>query len=164
MGKGARENGSACVRERSCYRAAMRPSLVLALVFALTGCVSAPRGPHAELRDGITPISPPVPSSATYLLHTSGTTFAERPVGRGERLGFVREKDGSVSAVAPGFTLPLAPGSYAWDVIPGTTTKEPSRARLRLAHIGDSASKLAFVLLLLAGTAAHAVAASNSHR
>ena len=46
----------------------------------------------------------------------------------GERIGFRREADGSVSAVAPGQVLPLAPGRYSWEVVPGSVA--PWRKRL----------------------------------
>jgi hypothetical protein len=164
MGKGARENGRACVGARSSYRAAMRPTLVLALVSALTGCVAAPHGPHAEYRTGMTPVAPPVPASGSYLLHSSGTTVAVQRAEKGQPVGFARQPDGTVAAVAPDFTFPLTRAGYAWVAVRDSTVPTPSLARRSLLTVGDTFGRLSLGLLLLAGAAAYAVASSNSHR
>lgn len=106
--------------------------LALALVSALTGCVVAPpTGPLVEYRDGLTPITRPVKCPATYVLcadRSGATPLAEHHVTKGERIGFRREEDGSVSAVAPGYTLALPPGAYRWDVVRESVAPWPARA------------------------------------
>jgi hypothetical protein len=127
-----------------------RSITALALVSALTGCVAAPpKGPLVEYRDGITPVTRPVKCEATYALRS-----ADRPdpltahhVERGERLGFRREADGSVTAVAPGHLLPLAPGAYTWEVVPGSVA--PWRTRF-----GAEVSPAVLGALFLAGVTA----------
>jgi hypothetical protein len=94
----------------------------LALVSALTGCVATPpKGPFVEYHDGLTPITRPVKCEATYALRSADqpAPLTAHHVERGERLGFRREVDGSVSAVAPGQVHPLAPGAYSWVVMGG---------------------------------------------
>ena len=108
-----------------------RPTLALALVSALTGCVSAPPdGPLVEFRDGLTPVTRPVECEGTYSLVAVGSSrpVVEHRAVKGERLGFRREPDGSVVAVAPGYTFPLDPGAYVWAVTPGSV--KPYRERL----------------------------------
>lgn len=106
--------------------------MALALVSALTGCVgSPPDGPLVECRAGLTPITRPVQCPATYVLQPvdpPGAPLAEHHVAKGERIGFRREDDGSVSAVAPGYTIALPPGAYAWAVVPASVP--PFRERL----------------------------------
>jgi hypothetical protein len=102
-----------------------RSVLGLALLSALTGCVvHPPKGAFVEYRDGLTPVTCPVKCEATYALrstdHPEAQPLTAHHVEPGERLGFRREADGSVSAVAPGHVLPLAPGAYRWEVVPGT--------------------------------------------
>ena len=100
-----------------------RPILALALLSALTGCVAAPpNGPLVEYHAGLTPITRPVKCPATYVLtaadqYRGPVPLAEHHVAKGERIGFRREDDGSLVAVAPGYTLPLPPGAYTWEVV-----------------------------------------------
>ena len=99
-----------------------RSVLALALVSAVTGCVAAPPNrPLVEYHPGLTPITRPVKCPATYVLcgtdPPGAAPLAEHHVAKGERVGFRREEDGSVSAVAPGYTLALPPGAYAWEVV-----------------------------------------------
>ena len=100
-----------------------RVTLALALASALTGCVAAPpSGPLVEYRDGLTPITRPVKCPATYVLtatdqYRGPVPLAEHHVAKGERIGFKRQEDGSLVAVAPGYTLPLPPGAYTWEVV-----------------------------------------------
>lgn len=99
-----------------------RAVLALALLSALTGCVAVPpTGPLVEYRDGLTPITRPVKCPGVYVLCPSdqpcSAPLAEHNVVKGERIGFRREADGSVVAVAPGYTMSLPPGVYQWDVV-----------------------------------------------
>lgn len=105
----------------------------LALLAALTGCAGAPRsGPLVEYREGITPITRPVPRTASYVLHDGTDALAHLNADRGTRVGFRREPDGSVTAVGPdGFAQPLAPGAYTWTLIPGSVREVPWRERAR---------------------------------
>ena len=146
----------------------MRLPTVLALVSALAGCASGPRGPHAEYRAGVTPIAPPVAVSGSYRLLAAGTPIETRPVAKGSAVGFVREKDGSVTAIAPDFKRPLEGTGYTWEVVRESVApwRERFRAdvRARLRGIGDSTSGLLYLLILVAGSAAYTIAASNSGR
>ncbi len=100
-----------------------RPLLALALVSAVTGCVSPPpSGPFVEYRDGLAPTTRKVTCEANYQLVATDAPappgpFGEHHLRKGERVGFRREIDGSLTAVAPGYTLPLPPGAYSWQVV-----------------------------------------------
>jgi hypothetical protein len=98
-----------------------RTTFALAFVSALTGCVaSPPNGPLVEYRAGLTPVTRPVKCEANYALFSSaqpGVPLAEHHITECERVGFCREENGSVSAVAPGYRLALPPGEYTWEVI-----------------------------------------------
>lgn len=146
----------------------MRPTLAFALVSALIGCASGPRPPHAEFRDGITPIAPPAPYSASYLLHAGGTTVEVRQVPKGERLGFAREKDGSVVAVAPDFRLALTQPAYAWEVVSETVPSRGARIRERLREsvrsVGGILGTVAFVGVVFGLRVLYGIAESNSRR
>lgn len=96
----------------------MRPILALALLSTTIGCVSAPRGPHAEFREGLAPMVRMAPSSGSYVLHSAGTVVAVRHAEKGQPVGFARQPDGSVAAVAPEFVLPLRGSGYVWQVPP----------------------------------------------
>jgi hypothetical protein len=48
-------------------------------------------------------------------------------VARGEQLGFRDGRDGTVLAIGPGYAVPLPPGAYRWDVVPGSTPGGPER-------------------------------------
>ena len=114
-----------------------RPVLALALLSALTGCVGAPpKGPLVEYHAGLTPITRPAPRPATYVLTATDqdrgpVQIAEHQVGEGQRIGFRREEDGSVVAVMPTGTLPLPPGAYAWEMVPGSVVVRPWRDEVR---------------------------------
>jgi hypothetical protein len=98
----------------------------LALLSALTGCVNAPpTGPLVEYRPGEVPVTRPVKCPATYILTSTDQPTGEPPlaahrVSKGEWLGFRTGEDGSAVAVAPGYTLPLLPGAYRWEVVRGS--------------------------------------------
>lgn len=110
-----------------------RPLLALALASALTGCVGAPpNGPLAEYRPGSPPVTGKVTCEADYALVARDPAGAAGPFGahrlkKGERVGFRPEADGTVTAVAPGYTLALPPGSYAWEVVPGSVPSARER-------------------------------------
>jgi hypothetical protein len=98
-----------------------RPILALALVSALTGCVAGPPpGPFVEYNPDLAPTTRRVTCPAVYILRHADRTDSEplavHRVAKGERIGFRREADFSVIAVAPGYTLALPPGAYVWDV------------------------------------------------
>ena len=108
--------------------------MTLALLSALTGCVgSPPSGPLVEYRDGLTPITRPVKCEAKYALRTAGPPdappVAERFAVEGQRIGFYRNEYGELFAVAPGWTEPLGPGGYRWEVVKSSVP--PWRARVR---------------------------------
>ncbi len=98
-------------------------ALALAFVSTLTGCVAAPpKGPLVEYRDGVRAVTRRVKCEANYELVTEDATsvsgqIAEHHILKGECVGFRREPDGTVMAIAPGYSLPLPPGSYAWEVV-----------------------------------------------
>lgn len=107
-----------------------RLSLAFALLSALTGCVSpAPTGTFVGYQDGQAPTTRPVKCEATYALvsHGAPAPIVEHRAVKGEQLGFRRQPDGSVVAVAPGYTFPLAPGSYSWEVVPGSVPSDRER-------------------------------------
>jgi hypothetical protein len=45
------------------------------------------------------------------------------------QIGFYRERDGTLVALAPGYKQPLPPGAYRWDVVRDSV--EPWRDRVR---------------------------------
>ena len=106
----------------------------LALLSALTGCLNPPpRGPLVEYRTGQVPKTRTVRCEANYVLVTKNATSAngqltEHHIVKGERVGFRREDDGTVTAIAPGYTVPLPDGAYAWEVV--RTSVPPWRERL----------------------------------
>lgn len=92
------------------------------MVSALAGCVSPPpQGTFVEYRADRAPDTRKVTCEATYELVAQDPAKPEPIVRhhavRGERLGFRREADGSATAVAPGYTFPLPPGAYSWEVV-----------------------------------------------
>ncbi len=113
------------------FRRAVTP---FAFVAALAGCAgSPPSGPFVEARAGITPITRPVPCTGAYALRGTADAPGTVPLyeahcAKNQRIGFRRELDGSVVAVAPGFELPLVPGAYAWEVVPGSVRPWRERA------------------------------------
>src|SRR5262245_30408711 len=100
-----------------------RIAFALALLSALTGCASPPRGPLVEYRDGLTPITRPVKRDGSYALRSAdpcGQPLTELKVAKCARIGFSRDEHGFVSAVAPAYTLPLSSGAcYWWEAVPG---------------------------------------------
>jgi len=112
---------------------ARRPILALALVSALTGCVSAPpSGPIVEYRSGSPSVNGKVPFDAKYTLVTHEengprSSFGEHCLQKGQQLGFRSEPDGSVTAIAPGFTRLLPPGSYAWEAVASSVPSKRDR-------------------------------------
>ena len=103
-----------------------RTLLALALVSTLTGCVAAPpTGAFVECRDGQAATTRAVKCEADYRLVATAAPggavpgpFGDHHVTKGGRIGFRREADGSLVAVAPGYTLALPPGAYSWEVVP----------------------------------------------
>ena len=155
-----------------------RFTFALAFLSALTGCVAAPpSGPLVEYREGLTPITRPVKCRATYALCAHDRppgegVLASHCVAEGERIGFRREEDGSVTAVAPGYTLPLAPGSYSWEVVRESVppwrerfwqkTRDDAEATVKIT---GTALGVGCLLALLLGLAIlYAYAEGNSNR
>jgi hypothetical protein len=110
----------------------LRAGLFLALVTALVGCTAPPKhaapppppptGVLVEYHEGGLPEVRPAAGNATYALHAVNQTGAIatcRPKA-GEMIGFSLEGDGSLWSVAPKQALPLAPGAYVWEVVPGS--------------------------------------------
>jgi hypothetical protein len=129
-----------------------RGTTALALLSALTGCVAAPpKGRFVEYHEGLTPITHPVRCEATYALHAAGAAepLTAHHLGRGERIGFRREADGSVSAVGPGQVLALEPGEYWWAVVPGTVAPWRKRLGAEISPAVPGAAFLADVGLVL---------------
>src|SRR4051812_25934741 len=87
----------------------------------LSGCANPhARRPAAESRPGLTPTTARVRFDATSALvrtDAPGPEVYTPPLVRDRMVGFRREPDGSVSAVAGGLSLALSEGNYAW-VIP----------------------------------------------
>lgn len=152
-----------------------RVVLALALVSALTGCIgSPPTGPLVEYRDGLTPITRRVPCDATYRLCRSDDPTApsliEPYIKENDRIGFRREKDGTVVGDAAGCTIELPPGAYRWEVVPESVA--PFRERFRQRVHEDVTETAEFtrnaiiiggiVVLALALSLAYAIGKSNS--
>lgn len=152
-----------------------RVVLALALLSALTGCIgSPPAGPLVEYRDGLTPITRRVPCDATYRLCRSDAAdappLAEPRVRENDRIGFRREKDGSVVGDAAGCTIELPPGAYRWEVVPESVA--PWRERFR-RHVRQDVTETAvftgraivigsLVVLFIALSAAYGIGKANS--
>ena len=125
-----------------------RTVFALALLSSLTGCVRPPpTGPFVECRDGLPPVTRPVTCEANYVLVAKDAAappgpFGEHHIHKGEQIGFRRAADGSLTAVAPGYTLPLPPGTYAWEVVPGSV---PSMRERQLCATREHALKAARV-------------------
>ena len=135
---------------------ARRPLLALALVSALTGCVSAPpSGPIVEYRSGSPTVTGKVPCDAKYTLVTRDeneprNTFGEHCLQKGQQLGFRSETDGSVTALAPGFTRLLPPGSYAWEAVASSIPSERERWLCEASKHVSTAAKVTGVVVAVA--------------
>ena len=136
-----------------------RPLLALALFGALTGCVSPPPdGPLVEYRPGLPPVTREVTCEADYALVAKDAAAAPGPFGahhlrKGERVGFRCEADGSLTAVAPGYTLTLPPGAYAWEVVPGSVPPLRERQVRASREALLTAAKVTGIGLLIAAAA-----------
>ncbi len=142
----------------------------------MTGCVSpAPVGPLVEYRAGLTPVTRPVKCPATYVLcaeQPDSSPIAEHHLTKGERVGFRREDDGSVSAVAPGYTIPLPPGVYRWEVMRASVPLWHQRAWCEARTCSVAAGRTTLIVVgvtcvltaLLALGVLYAWAEAESHR
>ncbi len=134
-----------------------RPLLALALVSALTGCVSAPpAGPIVEYRPDSSPVTGKVPCDANYTLvardeNGPRNSFGEHHLLKGEQVGFRPETDGSVTATAPGFTRVLPSGAYAWEVVPRSVPTARERWMCETGRQASTALKVACVVLGVLG-------------
>jgi hypothetical protein len=138
---------------------APRPLHALALLCALTGCVSSPPdGPLVEYRPGQPAATQKVTCEANYTLVArdgagAGGPFGEHHLKKGERVGFRCEPDGSVTALAPGYTIALPSGAYAWEVVPKSVPPLAERQwRETRAHL-LTVGKVAGVALVLGAAA-----------
>jgi len=144
-----------------------RPLLVLALVSALTGCVSAPpSGPIVEYRPGSPSVTGKVPCDANYTLVTRNengprNTFGEHCFQKGQQLGFRCETDGSVTAIAPGFTRLLPPGTYAWEAVASSIPSERERRLCETRRHALTAVKVTAVVVAVAAVALVVLIAVN---
>jgi hypothetical protein len=132
--------------------------LALAMVFALAGCVSPPpTGPFVEYRDGLTPTTRTVKCEANYVLVAKDASAAPGPFGehhirKGEVIGFRGESDGSLTAVAPGYTLPLPPGEYAWEVVGDSVPSLRERQWCQTRQFLQTAAKITGITFLVCCT------------
>lgn len=130
------------------------PLLALAMLFALAGCVSPPpSGPLVEYRDGQTPTTRTVQCEANYELVAKDASAAPGPFGnhhirKGEVIGFRREANGSLTAVAPGYTLPLPPGAYSWEVVHDSVPSLRERQWCETRHHLGTAAKITGITFL----------------
>jgi len=130
----------------------------IAMLFALSGCVSPPpSGPFVEYRDGLTPITRTVQCEANYVLVAKDAAAAPGPFGehhirKGEVIGFRRECDGSLTAVAPGYTLALPPGAYAWEVVRDSVPSLRERQWCETRQHLLTAAKIAGITVLVCCT------------
>ncbi len=131
-----------------------RPLLALALASALTGCVSAPpAGPVAEYRTGSPAATAKVACDANYAIVARDENgprgpLGERHVRKGECVGFRPESDGSVTAIAPGYTLSLPSGSYAWEAVPGSLPTEREQRMCETRSHALRAAKVVGIVLV----------------
>jgi hypothetical protein len=138
-----------------------RVAQVLALVSVLTGCVgSPPRSPFVEYREGLPPAVRRVTCEATYTLYLAdrpSAVITEHHITRGERIGFRREEDGSVAAVAPGQIILLPPGAYTWGVLPGSVPPWRERFLCEARQYSFATARVTGITLLAIGVAALAI-------
>ncbi|QJW93496.1 hypothetical protein [Frigoriglobus tundricola] len=131
-----------------------RVARALALLSALTGCVaSPPKGPLVEYREGQAPITRRVKCEANYVLLTKDAAaargqIAEHHIMKGERVGFRREPDGTVTAIAPGYKLALPPGAYAWEVVRASVPPWRERFWCEVRDRGIEAERVTGAVLL----------------
>jgi hypothetical protein len=129
----------------------MRRAVLVALAFSIiaSGCAHPhARKPAAELRAGREPTTRPVRHDATYALTRIGGVgepLATARVLRDECVGFRREADGSVVAVAGNKSYPMPDGEFAWVLVPGTGPTWRERAG---ADCKDAAAKCGGALIL----------------
>ena len=120
----------------------MRRVVLLALAFSIaTGGCAHPhaRKPAAEFRAGRAPTTRPVCHEASYALMRidgPGEPLATARVLRDECIGFRREADGSVVAVAGNKTFPLPDGEFAWVLMSGTEPPWRERAGTDCKDVG----------------------------
>jgi hypothetical protein len=129
----------------------MRRVVLLALAFSIAagGCAH-PRGrfPAAEFRAGRAPATRTVRHEASYALMRTdgpGEPLATARVLRDECVGFRREADQSIVAVAGNKTFPLPDGEFAWVMVPGT---EPPWRERAGTDCKDAAAKVGGALVL----------------
>jgi hypothetical protein len=153
-----------------------RCALALALVSALTGCVAAPpKGPLVEYHEGLAPTTRRVECEANYALLTKNPSavsgqIALHHIVKGEWVGFRREADGTVIAIAPGYTFPLPPGAYAWEVVRESVPPWRERLWCEVRQRGIVAGRItgtallctAVVIIVVAGVVLYFVVKSKT--
>ncbi len=134
------------------------PLPALAMILVLAGCAGTPpNGPLVEYRNGQTATTRRVKCEADYTLVARDASAAPGPFGnhhirKGEVVGFRKEADGSLTAVAPGYTLPLPPGSYTWEVVPDSVPPMRDRQSAETRQILWTATKVAGMTFLVGCT------------
>ena len=132
-----------------------RPLFALAMVSALTGCVSPPpTSPFVEYRDGLPPVTRPVECEANYRLVATDSSaspgpFGEHHIVKGGHIGFRREADGSLTAVAPGYALALPPGAYHWEVVQSSVPSVRERQLCATREYALKAARVAGIVTLV---------------
>jgi hypothetical protein len=106
--------------------------ILLSVLMPVSGCVN-PYGRRsvAQVAPGIAPSELKVCYESTYALFRTdelGAAIYSTHLMRGERVGFRRECDGSLVAVASCQLIPLSEGTYVWKVVPGTAPTLRERA------------------------------------
>ena len=123
--------------------------LALAVSIAASGCAHPhARKPAAEFRAGRAPATRPVRHEASYALTRvdgTGEPLATARVLRDECVGFRREADGTVLAVAGNKTFPLPDGEFAWVLVAGT---EPTWRERAGTDWKDAAAKCGGAVIL----------------
>lgn len=96
--------------------------LLLAALTALNGCANPlahQTNPQSEHQIG--PTLTRVPEPATYALtpleHPNAVPLATVHLNRGERVGFRRDSDGTLVAVAGKQTFPVPNGTFGWVIV-----------------------------------------------
>jgi hypothetical protein len=133
-----------------------RTAAALALVSSLSGCLAPGPGPvvtSGGARGRQNPNTRTVWFDAVYALRADdppGEPLYECRVPVNGRIGFYRERDGTLVALAPGYKQPLPPGAYRWDVVRDSV--EPWRDRVRREFRQDVTETAEFTKLALVVT------------
>ena len=139
----------------------MRQRGIVCLVIFAGGCTAAPSCHNGTRIVAYTPGAQlgvePVPYTASYILYqppivpagaSSGEGSLERwtlrELKQGGWIGFSREENGQLIAIAGSERIPLADGAYCWHVSPET---QYSATKLFLLGAEDTARKTAMAIV-----------------